>query len=281
MTRAVTALLFAIVIVLHGQTPEQLFESKVLPVLERDCQGCHGGTQALSGLDLRTRESLLKGGAKHVSLVDALEGRNKIQMPPGKKLPDDVIAAFRTWMDAGAPWPEKKAAAQWDYKEEDLWAFKPLRAFDASKRVDSFTKAAPAKTDRRTLIRRVTIDLTGLPPTPEETQAFIADRSPKAWEHLIDRLLASPQYGERWGRHWLDVVRYADTSGYSNDFERPNAWRYRDYVIRSFNEDKPYDRFIREQIAGDELFPDNPEAIIATGFLRAGRGSTRAWQWKR
>ena len=267
MTRTTAALLFAVVF-LCAETPEEIFTSKILPVLERDCQGCHGATQALSGLDLRTRESLLKGGNKHVSIVDALEGVTKIQMPPGKKLPDDVIAAFRTWMTGGAPWPEKRAA--WDYKDEDLWAFRPLRSFDAAKRVDDFTKPGVPKTDRRTLIRRVTIDLTGLPPTPEETKAFIADRSPKAWEHLVDRLLASPRYGERWGRHWLDVVRYADTGGYSNDFERPNAWRYRDYVIRSFNEDKPYDRFIREQIAGDELYPGNAEAIIATGFLRAG-----------
>ena len=126
------------------------------------------------------------------------------------------------------------------------------------------------RADRRTLIRRATIDLTGLPPTPEDVEAFVSDRSPDAFAKLVEQLLASPRYGERWGRHWLDVVRYADTSGYSNDFERPNAWRYRDYVIRSFNSDKPYDQFIREQIAGDELYPGNPEAIIATGFLRAG-----------
>jgi hypothetical protein len=126
------------------------------------------------------------------------------------------------------------------------------------------------RADRRTLIRRVTIDLTGLPPTPEEVEAFLKDRSANAWESVIGRLLGSPRYGERWGRHWLDVVRYADTSGYSNDFERPNAWRYRDYVIRSFNQDKPYDQFIREQIAGDEMDSANPDYRIATGFLRSG-----------
>jgi hypothetical protein len=158
-----------------------------------------------------------------------------------------------------------------------LWAFRPVRPRDKSKSIDDFITAAlrdrglaPApQADRRTLMRRATIDLTGLPPAPEEIEAFLRDRSPRAWPNVIERLLASPRYGERWRRHWLDVVRYADSSGYSNDFERPNAWRYRDYVTRSFNLDKPYDRFIREQVAGDELYPDDPEAIIATGFLRA------------
>ncbi|MEZ5363079.1 MAG: DUF1549 domain-containing protein [Bryobacterales bacterium] len=126
------------------------------------------------------------------------------------------------------------------------------------------------RAEKLTLIRRVTYDLTGLPPTPEQVQAFVEDSSEGAYKTLVERLLASPEYGERRGRHWLDVTRYADTSGYSNDFERPNAWRYRDYVIRSFNQDKPYDRFVMEQIAGDELWPDDPEAILATGFLRAG-----------
>jgi len=274
-----------------AETPEELFARKLLPVLERDCQGCHGPAKAQSKLDLSTREALVKGGARGTALVPGkpeqsllihvLEGRNKLQMPPGdesKKLPPDVIAAFRTWVDAGAPWPQRKAEASGDYKAEDLWAFRPLRPFDDKKRIDDFINArlaerglSPApKADRRTLIRRATIDLTGLPPTLEEVDAFVGDKYPKAWENLLERLLASPRYGERWGRQWLDVVRYADTSGYSNDFERPNAWRYRDYVIRSFNSDKPYDRFIREQIAGDELFPGNPEAVIATGFLRAG-----------
>ncbi|MEO7652544.1 MAG: DUF1549 and DUF1553 domain-containing protein, partial [Bryobacteraceae bacterium] len=177
------------------------------------------------------------------------------------------------------PWPLAKADQKWSYKDEDLWAFRPLRREkNAAKGIDSFIlsrlaqrglHAAP-RAGSRTLIRRLTIDLTGLPPTPEETAAFLADKSPDAYSKLVDRLLASPHYGERWGRHWLDVVRYADTNGYSNDFERPNAWRYRDYVIRSFNQDKPYDQFVREQLAGDELYRGNPEALIATGFLRAG-----------
>ena len=202
-------------------------------------------------------------------------------MPPGeasKRLPVEAVEAIRAWIDAGARWTEEKSAGAWGtYKEEDLWAFRPLRKITGGG-IDEFIQAklklgkltAAPMADRRTLIRRVTFDLTGLPPTPEEVAAFVKDRSPDAWSKVIDRLLASPRYGEHWGRHWLDVVRYADSSGYSNDFERPNAWRYRDYVIRAFNNDKPYDRFVREQIAGDELYPGDPEALIATGFLRAG-----------
>lgn len=237
---------------------------------------------ALSRLDLRTRESLLKGGSRGAAIVPGkssesllvrmLEGRDGVQMPPGdatKRLPAETISAVRSWIDAGAPWADAKPGGWGNYKPEDLWAFRPLAAFDASKSIDSFLKPGPAA-DRRTLIRRVTIDLTGLPPTPEEIATFVSDKSKEAWPKLVDRLLASPRYGERWARHWLDVVRYADSGGYSNDFERPNAWRYRDYVIRSFNQDKPYDQFIREQIAGDELYPSNPDARIATGFLRMG-----------
>jgi mono/diheme cytochrome c family protein len=175
------------------------------------------------------------------------------------------------------------------YRVGDLWSFRPLstpevpvasrpksavRAHPIDAFVDRKLRAAgqsPAPyADRRTLIRRATYDLWGLPPTLKEITAFVDDRAPGAWKRVIDSLLASPRYGEQWGRHWLDVVRYADTSGYSNDYERSNAWRYRDYVIRSFNADKPYDRFVIEQIAGDELRPRDPEMKVAVGFLRMG-----------
>ena len=167
------------------------------------------------------------------------------------------------------------------------WAFQPLARVEtpavrdaawARNDVDRFILAAleakglrpspPA--DRRTLIRRATFDLLGLPPTPEEVEAFVADGSPDAWERVVDRLLASPHYGERWGRHWLDLARYADSSGFHNDLDRPHAWRYRDYVIRSFNEDKPYARFIAEQLAGDEVSGADEETLVATGFCRNG-----------
>ena len=145
----------------------------------------------------------------------------------------------------------------------------PVDSFVLARLAEEGLEPAP-RADKRTLIRRLTFDLTGLPPTPGEVQAFLDDESDGAYKKVVERLLDSPRYGERWGRHWLDVTRYADTAGYSNDFVRPNAWRYRDYVIRAFNSDKPYDRFVLEQIAGDELFPGDPEAILATGFLRMG-----------
>ncbi len=172
------------------------------------------------------------------------------------------------------------------YKPEDIWAFQPLRppeppddprssggnpidAFHRAK-LDAAGVAPTERADKLTLLRRASYDLTGLPPTPAEARAFLEDDSPTAWESLIERLLASPHYGEQWGRHWLDVARYADTAGNSNDYERSNAWRYRDYVIRSFNDDKPYDRFVVEQLAGDEIEPGNPAMLVATGFLRMG-----------
>src|SRR5690349_6698665 len=152
----------------------------------------------------------------------------------------------------------------------DPWVLTPIDAFILSAlRAKNLAPSPPA--DRIQLIRRLTFDLIGLPPTPEEIDAFTRDRSPNAYEKVVDRLLASPHYGERWALKWLDVVRYADTNGFELDADRPHAWRYRDYVIDAFNRDKPYDRFIREQIAGDELYPDNKEALIATGYARAGQ----------
>ncbi len=285
---------------------EQLFLEKISTTLTAKCQICHGEDGA-AALDLRSRDSLLKGGQRGAALVPgnaersplylALLGRDGFkQMPPGKPLPHDVIAAFKQWIEAGAPWIEPGtdaaapvAEAKWAYAEDDVWAFTPVKryavpAITNTQRiqtpVDAFIlqrlnakaiQPAP-QAGRVTLIRRATFDLHGLPPTPEEVAAFLRDPLPtaEAFERVVERLLASPRYGERWGRHWLDVVRYADTAGGSNDYERPNAWRYRDYVVRSFNEDKPYDRFILEQIAGDELDPNNAENLVATGFLRMG-----------
>ncbi len=294
-----------------GQQPalaqaEKLFLEQIATTLAAKCQTCHGEDGA-AGLDLRSRESLLKGGQRGPGVIPgaaeksllylALLGRDGFkQMPPGNPLAADLIAAFKQWIDAGAPWVERRkeaaapvAEAKWTYAEDDVWAYKPVKrykvptignpqgvqtpvdAFVLQKLNEKAIKTAP-QADRVTLIRRATFDLHGLPPTPQEVAAFVRDPLPsaKAFEKVVERLLQSPRYGERWGRHWLDVVRYADTSGGSNDYERPNAWRYRDYVIRSFNEDKPYDRFIREQIAGDELDPNNSENLIATGFLRMG-----------
>ena len=280
---------------------EDLFLSTVQPALKQQCLGCHGEGNTFSGLDLTTRDSAIKGGQRGRAivsgdpasslLIQAIEQGGELQMPPGgpeKRLAPALTRAFRQWIRGGAPYATGEAAANWDFEEADLWAFRPVRrirppasGFDlASVRtpVDNFVLAKLAQegiepagaADKLTLIRRLTFDLTGLPPTPAEVDGFLNDSSEGAYKHLVERLLDSPRYGERWGRHWLDVTRYADTAGYSNDFEWPNAWRYRDYVIRSFNQDKPYDQFVLEQIAGDELFPSDPEAILATGFLRTG-----------
>ena len=280
---------------------EELFVETIQPTLKQQCLGCHGEANTFAKLDLRTRETAIKGGQRGPAiisgdpasslLISAIDHAGELQMPPGgaeNRLSADVRLAFREWIRSGAPYVQAETAADWDFDEADLWAFRPVEKVKlppagadpalARTGVDSFILAklaeasvAPAPAaDKVTLIRRVTYDLTGLPPTPEEVDAFVSDDSPNAYKALVERLLDSPRYGERWGRHWLDVTRYADTSGYSNDFERPNAWRYRDYVIRSFNDDKPYDQFVLEQVAGDELFPDNPDAIIATGFLRSG-----------
>ena len=282
---------------LHAQTDEarSIFLKHVRPIFQEKCGGCHGAGQKLSDLRLDSREGVLRGGkrgpavvpnhAETSLLIGAIEQTGALKMPPGKKLPDADIAALRRWIELGAPWPEVDAKSEpaWPYSAEDTWEIQPLRAATVTpgqNAIDTFIlrklqekglqPAPPA--DRATLIRRATFDLIGLPPTPQDVQAFVHDAAAdrEAFSKVIDRLLASPRYGERWGRHWLDVVRYADTSGYSNDFERPNAWRYRDYVIRSFNRDKPYDRFVREQIAGDEIDPKDPENLIATGFLRMG-----------
>ena len=280
---------------------EQLYRDTIQPTLKQQCLGCHGEGNTFSKLDLRTRAAALRGGQRGAAiipgdpkasrLIAAIDHAGELAMPPGgeaQQLPQGIREAFREWVAQGAPYGEEQAAANWDFDEADLWAFRPVRRVAAPTEgvdfrlvrtpVDAFVLArlaeqglaAAPKADKRTLIRRVTFDLTGLPPTPDEVAAFLADESEGAYKAVVEGLLDSPRYGERWGRHWLDVTRYADTAGYSNDYEKPNAWRYRDYVIRSFNRDKPYDRFVLEQIAGDELFPDDPEAVIATGFLRSG-----------
>jgi hypothetical protein len=264
----------------------------------------------MSGLDLRTAESALAGGdnGKVIEPFDAGASRlyqfithqAKPTMPPGKKIPDAAIETLRRWIEAGASFDgfEKEVARKDDGpaklverpitpEERGFWAFQPPRRSPeprvsrpgwGANPIDAFLlvkmkakglKPSP-RADRRTLIRRAYLDLTGLPPVPEEVEAFVKDSSPGAWERLIDRLLASPHYGERWVRHWLDLVRYADSGGFEFDVDRPDAWRYRDYVVKAFNDDKPYDQFIREQLAGDEYAPDSQEAMIATGFLRLG-----------
>ena len=231
-------------------------------ILANNCGGCHGSAK-MSGLTIETREALLAGGTRGPALIPgkaaesllykAISREGELKMPPGNKpLPAADLAIIREWINSGAPFP----AAPQPASEPTWWSFrKPVKP--AAKSIDEILGKAQPAADRRIVIRRATYDLTGLPPTPEEIEAFLSDKAPNAWPKVIDRLLASPRYGERWGRLWLDVARYADTGGYETDVLFPNAWRYRDYVIRAFNADKPYDTFIKEQVAADEIWPDN------------------------
>src|SRR5262245_10208757 len=284
-------------------TPEQakFFTEKVRPVLKENCYSCHShaAKKSRGGLMLDARDSLLKGGDTGPAIVPGKPDESLLlksvrhhddapAMPPRGHLTNVQIATLADWVKLDAPWPgggEKMAPRPKAITAEDRkhWAFQPLAhvatpARSGVNEIDAFvlTKlqtaalepAPPA--DRATLIRRVTFDLHGLPPTPAEVEAFVNDPATDAYEKLVDRLLESPRYGERWARHWLDLVRYAESDGFKSDDYRPGAWRYRDYVIQSLNADKPYDRFVQEQLAGDELWPDDPAAIVATGFLRAG-----------
>ncbi|HEV3026744.1 MAG TPA: PSD1 and planctomycete cytochrome C domain-containing protein, partial [Planctomycetota bacterium] len=240
-------------------------------------RGGAGGKAILPG---RSAESPL-----YKLLVDADDDVRMPQKAP--RLGEEQIGLVRRWIDEGARWPEEAPPGDqghWSLRPlvrppvpaapsgaslRPGWGRTPVDAFIAAKLGEKGWEPSP-EADRRTLLRRVTYDLLGLPPTPEEMDAFLSDASADAYEQVVNRLLASPRYGERWARHWLDAVHYADTHGHDQDRPRPNAWPYRDYVIRSFNLDKPYARFVEEQIAGDVLRPDDPQALVATGFLAAG-----------
>jgi hypothetical protein len=291
----------------------EFFEKKIRPVLESNCYMCHSAhsKKLQGGLLLDTRDGMLKGGNSGQPairpgdpdsslLIKAIRYTDpKLQMPPMGQLPAEQVKDFEAWVKLGAPDPRgQTASAQVPWQPYDLdearkfWSFQPVKNPPLPEVNDKAWLRSPidrfilaglegkglkpvGNADKRTLIRRATFDLTGLPPTPEEVDAFLNDTSAKAFEKVIDRLLASPDYGERWGRHWLDVVRYADTAGCNSDFPVAAAYKYRNYVIKSFNEDKPYDRFILEQIAGD-LLPAKSESekyenIIATGYLAISR----------
>ncbi|MBM4067535.1 MAG: DUF1549 domain-containing protein [Planctomycetes bacterium] len=294
-------------------TSEQIafFEKSIRPVLVRECYSCHATTakKIKGGLVVDTRDGLRKGGdtgpaivpgdARASLLLKAIQHATKeLKMPPKKKLGDDVIADFEKWIAMGAPDPRDGGAKVARYeidieKGRRFWAFQPARpatvpavkdtAWPKSD-IDRFLLAQleakglkpVADADPSALLRRLYFDLIGLPPTAEEVEAFVKEprAKPQAIEAVVDRLLASPRFGERWGRHWLDVARYAESSGRSVNFAYPHAWRYRDYVIAAFNADKPYDQFIREQLAGDLLSPkdDDEKAAftVATGFLAIG-----------
>jgi mono/diheme cytochrome c family protein len=271
------------------------FLKEVRPILERSCFGCHGPEKQKNGYRLDVREEAIKGGdsgepailphnAKRSPLIRYVSGEDEEkQMPPKKSKAPQLSAAeietLKAWIDAGPAWPEdagSKVAAAPHWSLQPLakppvpaGSAHPIDAFVRAKLAEKVLQPSP-EADRRTLLRRVTYDLTGLPPTPEEVEAFARDTDPRAYEKTVDRLLASPRYGERWARHWLDTVHFADSHGYEHDVGRPNAWRYRDYVIGAFNADTTWARFIREQLAADVFFPEETRLTPALGFLGAG-----------
>lgn len=297
--RAVSGALFllGILAACHGwQTPVDAqevaqrpvnFQRQIQPLFAKRCFACHGPDEGEGGLRLHEHDAALAeldSGERAITPGDveksALAFRiatddESLRMPPeGKPLSAEEVALVRRWIEEGAQWekhwaftpPRQQAPPT---VKDDSWVANPIDAFILhGLEASGLTPAPPA--DKAALLRRVYYDLTGLPPTPEEVDAFLAEQSPTAYEEVIDRLLDSPQYGERWARHWLDVVRFAETNSFERDGVKPNAWRYRDYVIRAFNNDKPYDRFILEQLAGDELLDRSAETIIATGFYRLG-----------
>ena len=278
-------------------TGEEFFKAKIRPVLVRYCYECHSdqSEKRKAGLSVDFREGLCKGGKTGPAvvpgdlekslLIQALRHVDEDLKMPAEKLPETVIADFENWVKQGAPDPRDKsdakkfdavadAAKKWAFQpvkpqtppEVKLkdWAKTPIDAFVLSK-LEAQNIKPSAEADRRTLLRRATFDLIGLPPSDDEINSFIADQSPDAFEKVIERLLASPRYGERWARHWLDVIRFAESHGFEMNNPRGNAWPFRDYVIRAFNDNKPYDKFVTEQLTGDVC--GVPEA---TGYIVGG-----------
>lgn len=288
----------------------QFFESKVRPILADHCFKCHGESKPKGGLRLDSRAAILAGGDQGPAIVVGRPDKSlvikainhtdeQLKMPPKSKLTREQIDVLTQWVKMGAPWPggeqvtttrrEKtitdKDRGHWAFQpikrpavptvRSNAWVANPIDAFILA-RLEAKGLAPNPPASKRELVRRVTYDLTGLPPSPQEMESALNDRADNWYEKVVDRLLASPQYGEKWGRHWLDLVRFAETNSYERDGPKPHTWRYRDYVIRSFNNDKPYDLFIREQLAGDELHRgEEPtgaaaEGLIATGYYRLG-----------
>jgi Protein of unknown function (DUF1553)/Protein of unknown function (DUF1549)/Planctomycete cytochrome C len=290
----------------HSAEAIKFFQTEVKPLLVAHCFKCHATDKPKGGLYLASRDGLLKGGDDGAVVSLETPGESLLleavnydgyEMPPDGKLPQQKIDVLAKWVEMGLPWTpgddvvpapaERHDPPPVNDQTKQFWSFQPVTRPELPRTtpsdwvrtpIDSFVLKkledaglAPAPPAEKTaLLRRAYYDLIGLPPTPAEVSAFLADHSPGAFERVVDRLLESPHYGERWGRHWLDLVRYAETNSYERDGPKPFVWRYRDYVIRSFNDDKPYDRFVIEQLAGDELEDVTPESIIATGYYRLG-----------
>ncbi len=280
----------------------KFYETSIRPVLAEHCLKCHGPDKQWAAFRLDSRDDLIKGGEGGAGIVPGKPGESRLieairqtdpdfKMPPEGKLTDQQIADFVKWVEIGAPYPAATAATDKRKRDPNHWSFQPaarhpvpevaqktrlqspIDAFIVQKLEAAQVTPAPAA-DRSALLRRITFDLLGVPPTAEDVLEFLADDRPDAVARLTDRLLASPKYGERWGRHWLDIARYADSNGLDENIAHGNAWRYRDYVVSAFNQDEPYSRFLSEQLAGD-LIPAANEAeqrehYIATGFLSIG-----------
>jgi cytochrome c553 len=278
---------------LAADSNEAVFRDRILPTLTTHCASCHGGPTPAGSLSVADLPSVLRGG-KHGAaitpgssvsslLIQYVRGEKTPRMPMGGSLPEATMAALAAAIDEMKPAPAVTQAANpyatWLFSKpkpsavptvtQSDWAKNPIDAFILAKlEAKGLSPAPPAS--KRALLRRVYFDLIGLPPTPQEMDEFLSSGDPQAYEKIVDRLLADSRYGERWGRHWLDLVRFAESDGFAIDGERPTAWRYRDYVIRSFNKDKPYDTFIKEQLAGDELGGKGSERLVALGYLRMG-----------
>ena len=281
---------------LQGQVELVTFGQDVLPILERRCAVCHWGDNAQKGLRVTSAVALLEGGASGPAVVAGSPGESLLlarivgeepSMPPtGERLTASEVETIRRWIESGAdhdsdaeqpdggawwslrPWPIVQPPAV-----NNPWARTDIDRFIIAG-LDTHGLSPSPAADRRTLILSVTFDLLGLPPTPERVESFVADSAPDAYERLVEELLEDPAYGERWGRHWLDVVRFGESNGYEQNHLRKNAWPYRDWVIDSFNEDKPFNRMIIEQLAGDQIAPGDPSVEAATGFLVAGPHDT-------
>jgi cytochrome c553 len=287
-----------------GSAEADFFEAKIRPLFAARCKECHGDKKQEMGLRVDRREAFFRGGddgpvvvpgePEKSKLIDAVLHKGNVQMPPEKKLPDEEIAMLTRWVQIGAPWPADPHGdvATVDSKKDarNHWAFQPVqrpelpavrKAKWIKSPIDNFVLAkleaaglTPSlAADRRTLIRRATFDLIGLPPTPAEVEAFVNDDLPDAFERLVDRLLESPHYGERWGRYWLDIARYADNKGYvfEEDRDYPHGYLYRDWVVQALNDDLPYDQFLMQQLAADRLPRENDSSLAAMGFLTLGR----------
>ncbi len=278
---------------------EKLFKDKVASILEHNCVRCHNDKTRKGKLNLADENDAMKGGdsgeviiagdASASLLVEMIDGDEPKMPSKGDKLKKEEVQAISDWVNKGAAWPTgfkltektKKTSAWWSLQPlakvappklegaDAKWARTPIDAFALKKMRERGLTPAP-QADPRTLIRRLYFDLLGMPPTPQAVERFVNDKNPRSYENLVDELLASSHYGERWARHWLDVVHYGDTHGYDKDKVRPNAWPYRDYVIRAFNEDKRFSRFVEEQLAGDVLYPGTQDGIVALGFIAAG-----------